>query len=91
MTAVDTIDRWFEEGKTAGSQYMLVVTDTFDYSDFPVYAEGPAQVIAQYRQYAAGAGSMHKVMEVYDLTKDKWAQLASAVAWELPSEDGVTG
>lgn len=84
--AIDTIRDWFDEGVQAGAQYMLVVTDTFSYEDFPVYASGPAEVIAKYRQYVEGAGSLTRVMEIYDLAKDKWAQLASVRAWALPDE-----
>lgn len=83
--AIDTIRDWFDEGVKAGAQYMLVVTDSFSYEDFPVYANEPAEVIAKHKQYTA-AGTMTRVPEIYDLGKDKWAQLASVRAWALPDE-----
>jgi hypothetical protein len=82
MAAMDTISRWFDEGKESGEAYMLVVTDTFNYEDYPSYASSLESAQAQVKQYANG--SMTRVMEVYDLNADKWVQLRSVWTWSLP-------
>ncbi len=33
------IKRWFRNGKKNGATHMIVVCDTFDYEDYPVYVE----------------------------------------------------
>lgn len=84
MAAMDKISQWFDEGKATGDAYMLIVTDTFDYEDYPSYASSEETARAQVKQYANAP--MSQVMEVYDLKADKWAQMISVRAWTLPDE-----
>jgi len=44
--------------------HMVVVCDSFDYEDYPVYTSDPAATVKKYE-----AKSMQRVMEVYDLRK----------------------
>jgi hypothetical protein len=72
--SVSDIRRWFEAGVTQGATHMIVVCDTFDYEDFPVYVmpnEDVHELVAERRQF----GSMSVVMEVYNLALDKDEQL----------------
>lgn len=68
------IDRWFERGAVDGATHMIVVCDTFDHEDYPVYVR-PGQ---KSREVAADydGKNMQRVMEVYNLAQDKAAQLA---------------
>ena len=63
------LSRWFDAGVEQGATHMIVVCDTFDWSDYPVYVAKNENVREKARE------NMQKVMEVYSLTKDKTAQL----------------
>lgn len=63
MTDKKTIQGWFEEGRKQHATHMIVVCDTFDFEDYPVYVsmkENVHEVKAKY-----DSKDMQKVMEVY--------------------------
>ncbi len=67
------IGEWFDRGVEQGATHMIIVCDTFDYDDYPVYVtpqQNVKEVESKYRD-----NNMQRVMEVYDLRKDKAAQL----------------
>jgi len=68
------IAAWFDEGVRKGHEYMLVVCDTWDYEDYPVFADG-VNFWDQYNSHHEV--NMTCVVEVYDLHKDKAEQLAT--------------
>lgn len=73
MTSKTEIGTWFDRGVADGATHMIVVCDTFDWDDYPVYVspqQDPAKVKKQYDRV-----NMQKVMEVYDLAGDREAQL----------------
>jgi hypothetical protein len=71
------ISRWFDEGVSKGATHMLVVCDTFDWEDYPVFAKGDVDIkIEHYRQ-----ASMQKIMEVYNLSMSKQEQMAERRVW----------
>lgn len=60
----DDIRGWLNRSRSEGATHMLVVTDTYDYDDFPVSVfpgENPSEKMDEYRKD-------HRVMEVYSLT-----------------------
>lgn len=64
-TTVEDIRRWLENAPE-GTHHMLVVCDTFDYEDYPVYVkegEDTTKVAAKYN-----GQNMQRLMEVYSLT-----------------------
>lgn len=64
---------WFDRMIELGATHMLVVCDTYDYEDYPVYVF-PTQSVREFmRTYQAK--SMQKVMEVYSASHDKQSQL----------------
>lgn len=71
------IESWLKRDKAAESDYMLVVCDTFDYEDYPVYVskEDLSDAIERYSR------NMQRVLEVYDLSLDIDAQLNERMAW----------
>lgn len=74
MTSPIQIGQWFDDGLARGAAFMVVVVDTFDHSDYPVYvsySEDVHQVVARYHHH-----NMQRVIEVYDFTKPKQDQLA---------------
>lgn len=80
MTTKSEIDDWFERGLKAKAAYMLVICDTYDHEDYPVYVMTKARCLSK----AKSPGEMQRVMEVYDLSLDKAAQLRETRAMHLP-------
>ena len=65
------ISQWFDKGVENGAAYMIVVCDTFDHDEYPVYVETADDA----RERKDNPGQMQRVMEVYDLNGDKSAQM----------------
>lgn len=81
MTSRDTISRWFDQGVQQRATYLIVVCDTFDYSDSPIYVR-PEQSVSQKVQQAKTT-PMQRVMEVYNLASPKTPQLDAFRAFNL--------
>lgn len=79
MTTRDEIQGWFERGVEQGATHMIVVCDTFDHDDYPVFVK-PGEDVREREKYYRNA-SMQRVMEVYNLTGDMAAQLSQARAF----------
>lgn len=73
------IESWLKCEKAAESDYMLVVWDTFDFEDYPVYVskEDLDDAIQQY------SINMQTIMEIYNFSLDIDAQLAEQRAWHI--------
>ncbi len=82
MTTKDEISEWFDRGIAQNKTHMIVVCDTYDNDDYPAYANGDSDAIAQYARY--DGHNMQRVMEVYDLREDKAAQMKERRAMHLP-------
>lgn len=65
------ISAWFDLGVERGATHMLVLCDTYDWGDYPVFAKSAQEA----KNRAANPGDMQRVMEVYNLRKDKEPQL----------------
>lgn len=75
------IRNWFERHAANGAEFMLVVCDTFDHDDYPV----PCSAEEFADKYEAHDGkNMQRIMEVYDLSKDRETQLSEHRAFNLP-------
>lgn len=61
--------------------HMIVVCDTFDFEDYPVFVE-PEEDIKERIHFINGR-SMQRVMEVYDLRKPLEPQIEAVRAWNL--------
>lgn len=73
MTTLAQISKWFDRGVKQGATHMIVVCDTFSYEDYPVYvAPGDSP---RTRAEEFDGKNMQKIIEVYDLRKDKREQL----------------
>jgi len=64
-TTKNDLRRWFKQGVKNGATHMIVVCDTFDHDDYPVYVS-PQEDVHVIEKEKSGA-SMQKVMEVYNL------------------------
>ena len=81
-TSKEAIRHWLKEGKKNGATHVIIVCDTFDYEDYPVYVE-PGQDVRKVAEEFNGK-NMQKIMEVYSLKLDIEAQLKEyrAFNWE---------
>ena len=82
MTTPQDLSSWFDNGVKQGATHMLVVCDTFDYEDYPVYSNGQKDTLDKYSYY--NGSNMQKVMEVYDLAMSKDSQMKEHRALHLP-------
>ena len=82
MTTKIDIREWLEQGKKRGADYLIVVCDTFDWEDYPVFVSAD-KVHKSYEHYNSGS-NMQKVMEVYDLHQDFEKQLNETCSMHLP-------
>lgn len=80
MTTKEEIDDWFDRGVKMRATHMLVICDTFDHEDYPVFSMSPAECLQKYKT----PGEMQRVMEVYDLACDKNKQLNQTRTFNLP-------
>jgi|HubBroStandDraft_1064217.scaffolds.fasta_scaffold49483_4 hypothetical protein len=76
---IHDLRQWFRDGVAIGATHMIVVCDTYDYEDYPVYVSAEENVHKKSAAYSLRAGNMQKVMEVYKLSMDMEDQLDSEV------------
>lgn len=83
------IQRWLEDGKANGATHMLVVCDTYDFEDYPVYVYPPEKK-SQYNETDVNRAfqrynqkNMQKVMEVYSFDLSLKSQLNEHRAMHL--------
>lgn len=82
MTTLNKIEAWFDRGVKENQAYLVVIVDTFDYDDYPAYAADDA---ACNELLAKNGQNMQRIMEVYDLRKDKESQLNEHRSWHVPA------
>lgn len=61
------VKRWKAQGIKEGAEYLIVVCDTFDWSDYPVYVYSGENVNEKRSKY--DGVNMQRIMEVIDLRK----------------------
>ena len=64
-----------------GVTHMLVVCDTFDYEDYPVYVTSDQVMQEVFEEYQGQ--NMQKVMEIYNLCMDLEPQINATRAWSI--------
>jgi hypothetical protein len=80
-TSKEDIRRWIKSGQEQGATHLIVVCDTFDWEDYPVYVMPTDDVQKKYASY--NGPNMQKVMEVYNLKKDIEKQVSQYRAFEF--------
>lgn len=66
MTTKEVIRHWLQEGIDNNRTHVIVVCDTYDHEDCPVYVgkgENVTEIAAKYQ-----GQNMQRIMEVYNLT-----------------------
>lgn len=85
VTTREDLRRWFDEGVEQKADYMIIVTDTFELSDSPVYVtNGGERSVHELAQSYENDEKMTRVMEVYDLHADRDMQVAQHRTWAIP-------
>lgn len=74
-TTKDDLRHWFDRGVKCGATHMIVVCDTFEHEDYPVYVDPDADLHDVVKRH--DEQSMQRVMEVYDLKADREAQMST--------------
>lgn len=74
-TTREEIREWLERGKKEDATHMIVVCDTFDHEDYPVFVHKNENVHEVHKEY--DGKNMQRVMEVYSFAKDLEEQLAA--------------
>lgn len=75
MTTVSEIRAWFQRGIAENKTHMIIVCDTFDYEDYPVYVSEDEDVHEIKSEY--DDKNMQRIMEVYNLKMDMEEQLST--------------
>lgn len=71
MTTKAELGHWFDEGVKQGASHMIIFVDTYDYENYAIFT----QTLEEAQQKIRTKDSMTQVSEVYNLSKDKTAQL----------------
>ncbi|AQH05653.1 hypothetical protein A9R05_42305 (plasmid) [Burkholderia sp. KK1] len=79
MTSKAAIGGWFDRGVTEGATHLIVVCDTFDHSDYPVFVKAGEDAREIADEYSGK--NMQRVMEVYNLSMDKATQMEQSRAF----------
>jgi hypothetical protein len=74
-TTKETISNWFDEGIKRGATNMIIVCDSYDHIDYPVYISPDQSVRDVETEYKNGKHSMQRIMEIYSLRGDKNSQM----------------
>jgi hypothetical protein len=75
MTAsTQDISRWFDTGIEQEATHVIVVCDTYDHDDYPVYVSKGEDVHKVAEKY--NGSNMQTIMEVYNMSMDKAKQMA---------------
>lgn len=75
----DDLSSWFDRGKESNHRYMVIVCDTYDWDDYPVFCNDKEEA----ENRVKNPGEMQKIMEVYDLNADKEVQMNMHRAYML--------
>ena len=80
-TTINRLKDWFLVGQEKEASHMIIVCNTFDWEDFPVYVmkdQNARDICKKYNTH-----EQSKVMEVYNINKDIESQLSKHRAMEF--------
>lgn len=80
-TSLKQIAEWFEHGRQDSAMHMIIVCDTFNYDDYPVYVRSWQDFWTEYAKY--DNKDMQKVMEVYSYAIP-WSKQSSGYVMNTP-------
>lgn len=74
------ISQWFGRAVELDSTHMLVVCDTYEWEDYPVYVSSDEDINAAISQYSE---NLQKVMEMYNCNLPRQPQLDKPRTWNV--------
>lgn len=80
-TTKSKIRTWLQRYPNVDHSHMIVVCDTYDHSDYPIYILSSEDVNEELKEY--DGENMQTIMEVYNLKMDIDAQLNEIRAYNL--------
>ena len=91
-TTRDDVREWIARAPE-GTRWMLVICNTYDYSDYPVYFSDAQACLArvdaaqegEYMWQCMEGKNLQRLMECYDLSQDIEVQLVEHRTMRLPS------
>jgi hypothetical protein len=75
----EELSQYVEIWKESNRRFMIIVCDTFDYEDYPVFCDEEKCL-----EKVENPGEMQKIMEVYDNQLDIDSQINEYRAYHLP-------
>ncbi len=75
------IREWLERAKEQGASHVIVVCNTFDHEDYPVFVKPDENAQEKSKEY--DGKNMQKIEEVYNLSMDIEVQLNQDRAFNL--------
>ena len=81
VTTKEDIRGWLERGKEKNATHVVVMCDSFDYQDYPVFIESHENIHTRLQELAKG--EMQRIMEVYKLSMPWNLQLNEHRAYHL--------
>ena len=81
-TSQDDVKEWFNSGVKDKAAYMIVMVDTYDHGDYPVFVQPDDDIHAELN--SRRMAPMQRIMEVYDLSMDRDQQLNEYRAFNYP-------
>jgi hypothetical protein len=80
-TTKEEIRGWLNDGLKQGCTHVIIVCDTFDWDDYPVYISPLEDVRNKVAEY--NGKNMQKIMEIYNLKLPIENQLAENRVYNL--------
>lgn len=80
-TNITDLTQWLAIGNKNENSHMIVVTDTYDYEDYPVFVDHGTNIHDEVKKQ--NSKDMTKVTEVYSYNLPLEAQLAEHRAYNL--------
>lgn len=80
-TNITDLTRWLAIGNKDENSHMIVVTDTYDYEDYPVFVKRGTSIQDEVKKH--DGKDMLKVTEVYSYDMSLEPQLAERRAYNL--------
>lgn len=78
---LEDIQGWLKQAERQNCTHLIVVCDTFDHEDYPVYVKQGEEVNQHIEHYRHA--SMQQIMEVYNMSMDLNAQLKERRAYNI--------
>ena len=85
MTAtLQDIKYWIEKAKEKGATHLIVVVDTYDHENYPVYVSEKQDINDEYARIMKS--EMQGIDEIYNMSMDIDKQLAEHRAFHIYNE-----